>query len=409
MLALSSSSVSSLTPSQSPVPFPVRQRTPPRAPPSSRSQRVDFDDDKKVVNVGSKGRIDQKLNITNFSFEKKYENSSLTTSDDVKLSGSIKFHVPFKGEKTANIKFSDDSDVELDDDDDFHCDGPLDIGQNTTIKNGTIISGGATTVLTPAVIESTLVITSGSVFTVNGNSSVTLSNMNLSGIITITTQASAIFTGTTQVDNNNIFTVTTVTSQGSITTAPGPIASDVLIYYRRKLQFTPASWAGECIYEKSSLVMGSGHMYCNAINSGIIIPTGGVLTFSSLVLNPDSIIDLGADPTNIITVQEDIILNGTLRLSNSTKDGQVIIESFFGQIYGSFEKGGENLVIKNTTVVYKSPVPPTSESSNNLYILIPSVIGGFVFVIVSVLAVIRFRRKKEYEVYYSSTNPLLNV
>ena len=382
------------------VPYPVR-----RAPPSGRSQRVDFDDEKKVVKVGNKGRIDQKLNITNFSFEKTYDNSSLTTNEDVKMTGKIKIHVPFKGEKTAKISFSDDTDVELDD---FHCDGPLDIGQNTIIKNGTIISGGATTVLTPAVIGSTLVITSGSVFTVNGNSSVTLNNMNLSGIITITTQASAIFTGTTQVLNLNVFTVT---SQGSVTAAPGPLATDVLIYYRRHLQFTPAYWAGDCIYEQSSLVMGSGHMYCNAVNSGIIIPTGGVLTFSSLTLTPESIIDLGADPTNIITVQEDIMLNGTLRLSNSTRDGQVLIESFFGQIYGSFAKGGENLVISNTTVVYKSPVVPSATSHARLiYILVPSIIGGVVLLVVAGIAIRNHRLKEKHEeIYYSSANPLLNV
>ena len=385
------------------VPYPVR-----RTPPSGRSQRVDFDDDKKVVNVGSEGRIDQKLNITNFSFEKKYENSSLTTSEDVKMTGDIKIHVPFRGEKTARITFSNHSHIDLDDD--FRCDGPLDIGQNTTIKNGTIISGGATTVLTPAVIESTLVITSGSVFTVNGNSSVTLNNMNLSGIITVTTQASVILTGTTQVSNLDVFTVT---SQGSVTAAPGPLASDVLIYYRRRLQFTPAYWAGDCIYEQSSLVMGAGHMYCNAVNSGVIIPTGGVLTFSSLTLTPESIIDLGADPTNIITVQEDIMLNGTLRLSNTTRDGQVLIESFFGKIYGSFAKGGENLVITNTTVVYKSPVPPVAASHARLiYILVPSIIGGVVLFVVAGVALLRLRTRRKYleeGVYYSSTNPLLNV
>jgi len=408
LLLLASTGVEGLRPLPAPGP-PSRKLTPPRAPPSGRFQRIDDDDDKKVAKVGNKGRFDSSTNITNYSYEKKYENSSLSTSDDVKLSGSVKIHVPFLGEKTAKISISKGCHVDLDD---FRCDGPMDIEEDTKITNGTLISAGTTTVQTPVVIESNVVIVNTSAFVVNGNSSVTLNNVTLYGIITVATQASVIFTEAVQVANDNIFTVTPVTTAGSVwfpdpvpvptATAPSPAA-------RRSLKFVPASWAGACVYEKSTVVIGSGHMYCNAVNSGLIKPEGGLLIFSSLVLTPDSILDLGQD--SVITTQEDIQLGGIINVPNTTKDGKVLIESYFGNINGSFVSGAENLHITNTSVIFRSPAgPPVASSSHKrlIYILVPSIVGGVGLLVVGGVA-IRNHRKKDEEVYYSSTNPLLNV
>jgi hypothetical protein len=413
LLLLASTGVEGLRPLPAPGP-PSRKFTPPRVPPSGRFQRIEFEDDdddddkKKVAKVGNKGRFDSSTNITNYSYEKKYENSSLSTSDDVKLSGSVKIHVPFLGEKTAKISISKGCHVDLDD---FRCDGPMDIEEDTKITNGTLISAGTTTVQTPVVIESNVVIVNTSAFIVNGNSSVTLNNVTLYGIITVTTQASVIFTDSVQVANDNIFTVTPVTTAGSVwfpdpvpvpiatATAPSPAA-------RRSLKFVPASWAGACVYEKSTVVIGSGHMYCNAVNSGLIKPEGGLLIFSSLVLTPDSILDLGQD--SVITTQEDIQLGGVINVPNTTKDGKVLIESYFGNINGSFVSGAENLHITNTSVIFRSPEgPPVASSSHArlIYILVPSIIGGVVLLVVGGVAIKNHRRKDE-EMY---VNPLLDV
>ena len=287
----------------------------------------------------------------------------------------------------------------------------MDIEEDTKITNGTLISAGTTTVQTPVVIESNVVIVNTSAFIVNGNSSVTLNNVTLYGIITVTTQASVIFTDSVQVANDNIFTVTPVTTAGSVwfpdpvpvpiatATAPSPAA-------RRSLKFVPASWAGACVYEKSTVVIGSGHMYCNAVNSGLIKPEGGLLIFSSLVLTPDSILDLGQD--SVITTQEDIQLGGVINVPNTTKDGKVLIESYFGNINGSFVSGAENLHITNTSVIFRSPEgPPVASSSHArlIYILVPSIIGGVVLLVVGGVAIKNHRRKDE-EMY---VNPLLDV
>jgi hypothetical protein len=262
---------------------------------------------------------------------------------------------------------------------------------------------------------------------VNGNSSVTLNNLTLYGIITVTTQASVIFAGEVQVANDNIFTVTPVTTAGSVwfpdpvptalAPTPAPVRSPPASA-RRSLKFVPASWAGACVYEKSTVVIGSGHMYCNAVNSGLIKPQGGLLIFSSLVLTPDSILDLGQD--NVITAQEDIQLGGVINVPNTTKDGKVLIESYFGNISGSFVSGAENLRITDTSVIFKSPTGPPASSSSHMrlvYILTPSIIGGVGLLVVGGFFVIRARARsgghhmhnEEEGRYYSSSNPLLNV